>query len=239
MTVHARTNEPARSAALTFTKADAVAMEVSSSDPKELVGKFKVEKSGSYTIKFRTTGGQMNPDPVVHDIIALPDHPPTASFEKPETPQIEVPSNVQVPLVMKASDDHGVKDVTLHVHQKGETLLSKNLLEQQPPTVNFRGTELLDLASWKVEPGSELEYWLTVRDTKEPQSNRFENPASEDQDHRGGFQRKRSNKRIRKRRKRNDRRRKNRRLRPRPRTPNRSRRRPPPTPARPGAARPR
>ena len=116
----------------------------------------------------------MNPDPVVHDIIALPDHAPTASFERPETPEIEVPSNVQVPLVMKAGDDHGVKDVTLHVHQKGETLLSKNLLELQPPTTTFRGTELLDLASWKVEPGSEVEYWLTVRDTKEPQSNRFE-----------------------------------------------------------------
>ena len=26
----------------------------------------------------------------------------------------------------------------------------------------------------KVKPGSKIEYWLTVRDTKEPQSNRFE-----------------------------------------------------------------
>src|SRR5262249_13170532 len=138
VTVRARTNEPARSANLTFTKADPIAMAVSSADTRELTGQFKVDKTGSYTIKFRTTGGQMNHAAVVYDITAPPDNPPPALCEKPESPEMEARSNVHVALVMKATDDQGVKDVTLHVTKRGEPLLSKNLREQQPPPRQFR-----------------------------------------------------------------------------------------------------
>jgi hypothetical protein len=49
-----------------------------------------------------------------------------------------------------------------------------NLLENKPATPQFRGSETFDLAAWKVQPGSRIDYWLTVRDTKEPTANRFE-----------------------------------------------------------------
>ena len=38
----------------------------------------------------------------------------------------------------------------------------------------FRAVETLDLAKLNVKPGSSLHYWLTVRDNKEPSSNRIE-----------------------------------------------------------------
>src|SRR5262249_24813506 len=162
------TNQDVQSASITRTKDDAAPMTVESSNPREIVGSFRVTTSQRYTIKFRTPNGQVNPEPVVYDIVALKDHAPTATFEKPEKARIQVPSNGKVALVMKATDDHGVKDVTLHVQERHEqlpeTLLSKNLLEKRPVTREFRGTEMLDLAAWKVKPGAVLEYWMTVRD---------------------------------------------------------------------------
>ena len=159
VTVHARTNEPARSASLVFTKAKPEPMEVASDDPRTLVGRFKVEESGTYTIKFQTTGGQANPEPVVYDILALPDKAPTAQFLRPDQAKVKVPINVPVALVMRANDDHGVKDVTLHVHEvkardgKEEviSLVSENLLEKKPPVREFHGTKTLDLAALRVK----------------------------------------------------------------------------------------
>jgi hypothetical protein len=176
VTIHARTNEPARSAFLEFSKAQVkqAPMEVSTANPRELVGRFNVKEPGSYTIKFTTTGGQPNPDPVVYDIVVHRDNPPSAHFVKPDRVEVKVPSNVEVPLVMAASDDFGVKDATLHVFQESESLVSENLLEQRAPTREFKQTEMLDLARLRVKPGSKLTYWLTVRDTKEPVSNRAE-----------------------------------------------------------------
>ena len=175
VTVHARTNQEARSGDIDLTAPkQLVPMTVGTSDPYLLEGKFLVAKSGSYTIKFTTTGGQPNPDPVVYDVRALPDNPPTAKFLQPEQPSIKLPNNVRVPLVVAANDDFGVKDVTLHVQHGAEILRSLNLLEDKPPVRRFQGTEILDLASYKLPPGSKITYWATVRDNREPESNKFE-----------------------------------------------------------------
>ncbi|MCA1685699.1 MAG: DUF4175 domain-containing protein, partial [Planctomycetia bacterium] len=104
VTVKARTNEPAVSAYFDFISKGQQnknpRMEVSETDPRLLVGTFEVQDSGTYTIKFKTTGGQVNPDPVVYDIKAIPDKPPTeVAFLRPDKPEITVPSNVQVPMV--------------------------------------------------------------------------------------------------------------------------------------------
>ena len=114
VTVHAKTNEPAQTGTLDFTDPEAqhAVMEVESGSAHELSGRFKVTKNGSYTIKFRTTGGQMNPDPVNYDINSIPDKSPTAQIVKPEQPLIKVPSNAKVPIVITASDDHGVRGVS-------------------------------------------------------------------------------------------------------------------------------
>src|SRR5207302_1794252 len=148
-------------------------MDVSGSDARLLVGTFFVKETGSYTIKFKTTGGQVNPDPVVYDIIAHPDRAPTeVAFVQPDKPEITVPSNVKVPLVMTAADDFGIKEAILSVRQGRETLYSVNLLEKEKPTRRFKGTFTIDLAEKKVQPGTKVEYWLTVRDTKVPAANK-------------------------------------------------------------------
>ena len=177
VTVHATTNEPASRATLNLTSQKPAPMTVSADDPHQLTGKFKVTKTGTYTINFRTTGGQLNPNPVVYDVIAIEDRPPTARFVRPDRPSIKVPSNVKVDFVMTGSDDHGVKDATLHVVQGNEPpYVSKNVLEGRPAAPEFRSTETLDLAPLRLKPGSSLTYWLTVRDNREPSSNKVETP---------------------------------------------------------------
>src|SRR5699024_7142168 len=71
--VHATTNEPAQAGTLDLTADNAAPMTVSPEDAHQLTGQFVVRKSGTYTIKFRTTGNQLNPNPVVYDIHAITD----------------------------------------------------------------------------------------------------------------------------------------------------------------------
>ena len=174
VTIHARTNEPAVSGHIDFSRAKTMRneqpiLDVASEDPRLLEGRFTIEQSGSYTIKFKTTGGQVNPDPVVYDIISIPDNPPTeVAFLKPEKTEITVPSNVSVPILATALDDFGIKEAMLRVYQGNENLYTVDLLEKQKPVRRFKGTFDIDLAAKKVKPGTRLEYWLTVRDTKEP-----------------------------------------------------------------------
>ena len=53
------------------------------------------DKSGTYKINFRTTGNQLNPNPVIYDIIAIPDRPPTARFVQPDKPTVIGPGERQ------------------------------------------------------------------------------------------------------------------------------------------------
>ena len=164
VTVKARTNEPAVSAYFDFSSGAGSRTRTRGwrsprPTPRLLVGSFEVKESGTYTIKFKTTGGQVNPDPVVYDIKAIPDKAPTeVAFLRPDKPEITVPSNVQVPLVMTAADDFGVKEALLSVRQGNETLYSVNLLEKQKPARRFKGAFTIDLADKKVKPGAQVEY---------------------------------------------------------------------------------
>jgi hypothetical protein len=165
---------PAQRATLNFSNADPAAMEVASDDPTRLTGQILVKESGTYKIDFRTTGGQINPNPVNYDIVALKDREPTIRFVRPDRPSIKVPANVKVDLEMAGSDDHGFRDATLHVMLGTENLVSKNVLEGQPQRNEFRAVETLDLPQFRVKPGSVISYWLTAKDNKEPSPNRKE-----------------------------------------------------------------
>ena len=132
VTVHATTNEPSKGGALNLTVGDPAPMSVAADDSRKLTGQFKVTKSGTYTINFRTTGGQLNPNPVVYDIHAIADRPPQAKFLRPDRPTIKVPANVKVDLIMTGSDDHGVKDATLHVNLENETSTPRTCSKDAP-----------------------------------------------------------------------------------------------------------
>jgi hypothetical protein len=174
VTIHARTNMPARTATLDLSTDSPKVMEVAPKDPTSLIGSFIVTKSGTYKIDFRTTGNQVNPNPVNYDITALPDREPSARFLQPDQPATKAHANVKVALEMTGTDDHGVKDANLSVMRGTEKLVSRNVLEGQSPPREFRATEVLDLAQLHAKPGDMISYWLTVRDNREPVSHRVE-----------------------------------------------------------------
>ena len=178
VTVHAQTNMPAVVATLNVSSsANPIPMEVDSGDAKILKGTFKVpppEKRGSYTITFKTTGGQLNPSPVTYDIDSIPDRPPTARFLQPDNPAIKVPLNVKVDLVATGSDDHGVRTANLVVLANDQTLINKDLLEDQEPKPEFKAVETLDLEKLGLKPGASIRYKLSVADNKEGSPNKYE-----------------------------------------------------------------
>jgi serine/threonine protein kinase len=167
VTVHARTNQPVARAYLDLGRGMQPMMEVGGEDSQDLTGKIEVLTDGSYTIKFGTTGGQKNPDPVVYDIRAIKDQVPTVKIVAPK-PRIKVPSNAKVAINFEAGDDHGVKVINLNVIEGSEGLVSHDILENKKPERKVSGTEILDLAKHKLKPGTQIEYWLVAYDTKTP-----------------------------------------------------------------------
>ena len=78
VTIHARTNMPAAMATLNLAGDTAVQMVIDPDDATILTGDFKVKPPGktpTYTINFRTIGGQHNPSPVTYDILSIADRP--------------------------------------------------------------------------------------------------------------------------------------------------------------------
>ncbi len=173
VTVHAKTNQPARSAEIELNPVGTFPARVGTEDPRAIHGSFRVSQTGSYKIHFETEDGKTNPDPVVYDVEALKDLPPSARFLRPVEPTVQVPANGSVTLQFEATDDFGVREATLHVRQGDEILRpAVNYLEGKDPVGKFAQTDMLDLVDLKVKPGARIEYWLAVRDSKQPQSNR-------------------------------------------------------------------
>jgi hypothetical protein len=180
--VKAETNEEAESGNLLLSYKDergerkAPRMDRDPDNHYHIAGNFRVAGDGTYSIRFTTLQGKTNPRPVEYDIKSLPDRKPTAQFIRPE-PSIKVPSNGRVALRMKAADDHGLQEMTLHVVQGRELLqAAKNYLEQREPVAEIVQDDLIELESLGVKAGTKIEYWLSVRDSREPQANRFETP---------------------------------------------------------------
>ena len=172
VTVKARTNQPALRGELVFAKEVTFPMTPDPADDTLLVGQFRVTESGTYKILYETTGGQLNPEPVVHDIVAHKDQPPLVRIIRPE-PLIQAARNATVNLELEAVDDFGVEEVLLHLQLAGKNIRPNlNFLENQPSDRAFKRTEALDLSALPLDPGMKLEYWLTARDNRKPSGNR-------------------------------------------------------------------
>ncbi|MBI1323858.1 hypothetical protein GC170_11835, partial [bacterium] len=181
VTVTAVTNQPARSGLLDFGPRPPVTLVPLPGEPRKLKGTFVVEANGQYSVRFNTVDGQTNPEPVLYDIRVVKDVPPTARFIRPETPT-QRPANARVPLVIEATDDFGITSAQLHVYKGGEILQqavelidpkSKEALKQIQTTI------ALDLKPLSLRDGDRIQYWLTLKDNCELQTNRFETAKQE------------------------------------------------------------
>jgi hypothetical protein len=74
-------------------------------------------KDGAYTIHLFNDKGHTDPDPRANRIHILPDRPPAAELLKPGRQESAVPG-ASVPVVIRASDDHGLGRVRLEMRIK-------------------------------------------------------------------------------------------------------------------------
>ena len=123
--------------------------------------------------------GQLNPNPVVYDIIAhRPTDRPTAQFLRPDRPTIKVPSNVKVDLVMTGAGRPRRQGRHPPRRPRATRPLSspRTCSKAGPRAASSRRPRRWTSPRCGVKPGTKRRYWLTVRDTREPTSNKFETP---------------------------------------------------------------
>jgi hypothetical protein len=82
-----------------------------------LVVRMPLLKDGAYTVHLFNEAGHTDPDPRVNRIHVVPDRAPTAELLKPGRQESAAPG-ASVPVVIRASDDHGLGRVRLEMKVK-------------------------------------------------------------------------------------------------------------------------
>ncbi|MCF7811135.1 hypothetical protein K9N50_09135 [bacterium] len=126
---------------------------------------FNLMHEGDYRIQLADEDGHSNLDPIKYRIRLLNDSYPLVRIAFPEEDVI-LGDNMQVPLIIEADDDYGVKKLELHFRQIGEDSMVYNrplhLNSQNEKVVRIE--ELWSLAEMSLFPGDVIEYWAVVWD---------------------------------------------------------------------------
>jgi len=127
----------------------------------------------SYQIRFVTTDGDENPQPVRHKIDVIKDRPPEITFTEPVAADDKVQTIQQdqaLNLVIHAADpDYKLSDVRVVAEVNGKPLVSKALMPA--PQMEFSGPFLLGGKQLGLKPGDAIEYWAEAKDNKSPTAN--------------------------------------------------------------------
>jgi collagen type III alpha len=67
----------------------------------------------SYLVRFTNTQGHENPQPTRYSIQVQPDKSPEVKIVRPSQREVQVPLNGSLPIVVEASDDYGLRSVTM------------------------------------------------------------------------------------------------------------------------------
>ncbi len=121
-----------------------------------------------YVLRYTTTAGRANEDPVQHGIDVTPDYLPEVSIAKPEEAELAVRVNDVVPISVEARDpDFALQHVGLRGAVRGSEALHVDLLNNRHAGL-FRQEHRLTPADLQLKPGDVLEYWAVARDNREP-----------------------------------------------------------------------
>jgi hypothetical protein len=154
-------------------------------DPHALLFRFPLEKSGQYGIRFTSVEGERYGVSMRYSLTVIADEAPKVKLTKPGM-DVTLPANGLLQLEGEASDDVGVKAMTLHMQVvDGPVLEPKKYRDGDPKKfllvdgsypkmldykdfVDFN--ELKDAPGAKItlQPKQILEYWLEAQDNCEP-----------------------------------------------------------------------
>ncbi|HZY91045.1 MAG TPA: DUF4175 family protein, partial [Gemmataceae bacterium] len=183
VTVLVRTNRALKEARLDF--------EGQQSGPKSLAGErlaedgraFRVrlvlDEPGQYRVLFTSQDGETYADPKQYPVAVLADRPPKVELTKPGQ-DVRLPANAALQLEGRASDDVGVKSLTLRAQVVGGPKLKAKPYRSDdklrlpgggyPQALDYK--DFVDLGKVQAEDGAalplkagmELEYWLEAAD---------------------------------------------------------------------------
>jgi hypothetical protein len=148
-------------------------------DPQAFQVRLTLAESGTYRLHFTSVEGETYADASTHEVIAIPDQPPQVELTLPGQ-DIRLPANGLLRVEGKASDDVGVKSLTLRMEiAGGQKLQGKPYRSEKDLTLPGGGNprevlykDFVDLAKVKsaegapvkLESGMEMEYWLEASD---------------------------------------------------------------------------
>jgi hypothetical protein len=130
------------------------------------VGRVPLERHGTYRVELKNELGYANPTMKTGKITVLPDNPPQVNLERPGN-DLVVSKPVKVPLVVFASDDWGLADVSISVQEPGRNgFLRRPLKRYDPPERSDLVVSSLDLAKFQLKPGDQVRYRVEASDRK-------------------------------------------------------------------------
>jgi hypothetical protein len=130
-------------------------------------GTFPLLTNGFYRVEFRDPLGHANKPLTPSRFTALADNPPMVTLERPGA-DLVLSVTGKVPVVVAASDDYGLADVSLVAAPRGNTNLALRLPVKSYPTpqANDATVSVLDLGPMRLTVGEYVLYHAEARDSK-------------------------------------------------------------------------
>jgi hypothetical protein len=128
-------------------------------------GRFPLRGKGFYRIELSNELGHRSKPMKEGRFEAIPDRPPQVVLERPGS-DLVLGEPARVPLIVSASDDFGLQDVSLLVRQENGGIVGRPLRRYERPVRSDTVLGTLDLPALGLKPGGELRYRVEARDRK-------------------------------------------------------------------------
>jgi hypothetical protein len=129
-------------------------------------GSITLAQDAFYRLEFQNELGIKNKPMKEGKLTAIPDNPPQIQVERPGA-DLVLNQPQKVPIVVRASDDFGLSDITLAV-QKGDSggFVGAPIKVYDDPVRHDTAVGVLDLIPHQLKPGEFVRYRLQARDRK-------------------------------------------------------------------------
>jgi collagen type III alpha len=153
-------------------------------DPQSFQAQLPLDESGLYRLGFTSVDGDTFSEPF-HPVEVLADFPPEVELTRPGA-DVSLPANGLLALEGRASDDFGVRELTLRMQAADRALKPRPYRSPDalhlpgggyPQVVAYKdaidlaGLQADDFGPFQSKPGMEIEYWLEAADAREPKPN--------------------------------------------------------------------
>ena len=153
-------------------------------DPQSFQVRLPLTESGRYRLGFTSVEGDTFSEPP-HQVAVLEDVPPEVELIRPGA-DVSLPANGLLALEGRASDDFGVREMTLRMQVGDRALKPRPYRTPEalhlpgggyPQVVTYRdsvdlaGIQADDIALFQPKPGMDVDYWLEAADARAPKPN--------------------------------------------------------------------